>query len=63
VHKYNTLCEKTAILEDNFHELRKRFARLYLLYMGSMLEPKDVKAFTDWFTETFGDFGIDDEEE
>jgi chromosome segregation ATPase len=63
VHKYNALCEKTAILEDNFHELRERFSRLYLLYIGSMLEPKDVTAFTDWFIETFGDFGIYDEEE
>lgn len=52
-----------AILEDNFHELREKFARLYLLYMGSMLEHKDVTAFTDWFKDTFGDFGIYDEEE
>jgi predicted nuclease with TOPRIM domain len=63
VHKYNALCEKTAILEDNFHELRERFARLYLLYIDSMLEPKDVTAFTDWFNATFGDFGVYDEEE
>lgn len=52
-----------AKLEDNFHELREKFAKLYLLYIGGMLEPKDVKDFTDWFNDTFGDFGIYDEEE
>lgn len=61
--KYNNLCENNAKLEFNFHELREKFAKLYLLYIGGMLDPKDVKDFTDWFNDTFGDFGIYDEEE
>lgn len=60
---YNTLCENRAKLEDNFHELRKKFSKLYLLYIGGMLELKDVASFSDWFIDTFGDFGVYDEEE
>lgn len=61
--KYNTLCENNAKLEDNFHELRDKFAKLYVWYIHGLLEIKDVIAFTDWFKDTFGDFGIYDEEE
>lgn len=63
VHKYNALCEKTAILEDNFHELREKFSKLHLWYIHDMLQFKDITAFWDWFKDTFGDFGVYDEEE
>lgn len=64
--KYNNLCEATAVTavtEDKFHELRDKFAKLYVWYIHGLLEIKDVIAFTDWFKDTFGDFGIYDEEE
>ena len=50
-------------LESNFHELREQISHLYLYYLHDVLQLKDVTAFTHWFTETFGDFGINDEEE
>lgn len=61
--KYNTLCENNAKLEDNFHELRRRFSNLYSYQVHDVLETKDMIAFSDWIKNTFGDFGIYDEEE
>lgn len=52
-----------AKLEDNFHESRRRFSNLYLYQVHDILQTKDIIAFTHWFTETFGKFGIYDEEE
>lgn len=52
-----------AELESNFHELRHRLGDLYLYHVHDTLETKDIIAFTDWFKDTFGDFGINDEEE
>lgn len=52
-----------AELASNFRELRHRFSNLYFYYIHGTLEIKDVKAFTDWFKDTFGDFGVYDEEE
>lgn len=59
---YNAL-SKTTVTEANFHELREQISHLYLYYLHDILQLKDVTAFTHWFTETFGDFGIYDEEE
>lgn len=61
--KYNALLEKTAVLEDKIHDFREKFSKLYLLYIHEMLDAKDMTAFAHWFNETFGDFGIYDEEE
>lgn len=52
-----------AKLEDNFHELRHRLDDLYFYHVHDTLGIKDIIAFTDWFKDTFGDFGINDEEE
>lgn len=52
-----------AELESNFHELREKFSKLYLWYIHDMLQIKDITAFSDWFKDTFGDFGVYDEEE
>lgn len=60
---YNTLNENNAKLEADFHELRQRLSKLYLYHVHDMLETKDLIAFTDWFKDTFGDFGVNDEEE
>lgn len=60
---YNTLCENNAKLESGFHELRQRLSKLYLYHVHDMLETKDMLTFSNWFTETFGDFGVYDEEE
>lgn len=59
---YNAL-SKTTVTEANFHELRERIRKLGLWYVHGALEHKDVTAFTDWFKDTFGDFGVYDEEE
>lgn len=59
---YDTL-SKTTVTKESFHELRQRLSKLYLYHVHDMLETKDLIAFTDWFTETFGDFGVYDEEE
>lgn len=50
-------------LESGFHELRQRLSKLYLYHVRDMLETKDMLTFADWFKDTFGDFGIYDEEE
>lgn len=52
-----------ANLEDSFHELRQKFNELYLWYARGMLESYHMIAFADWFKDTFGDFGVYDEEE
>lgn len=59
---YNAL-SKTTVTEANFHELREQISHLYLYYLHDILQLKDMTAFTDWFKDTFGDFGIYDEEE
>lgn len=52
-----------AELESNFHELRHRLGDLCWCLVLNKLATKDIEAFTDWFKDTFGDFGIHDEEE
>lgn len=59
---YDTL-SKTTVTKESFHELRQRLSKLYLYHVHDMLQTKDLIAFADWFTETFGDFGVYDEEE
>lgn len=54
---------KISKLESNFHELRQRLSKLYLYHVRDMLETKDVLSFTDWFKDTFGDFGVYDDDE
>lgn len=58
-----SLRENNAKLEDNFHELRHKFSDIYLRYVHDILQIGDLIAFTDWFKDTFGDFGVYDEEE
>lgn len=60
--KYNSL-SKTTVTESGFHELRQRLNKLYLYHVHDRLETKDMLTFLNWFTETFGDFGVYDEEE
>lgn len=50
-------------LETDFHELRQRLSKLYLYHVHEILETKDFMLFFDWFKDTFGDFGVYDEEE
>lgn len=60
---YNTLCENRAKLEDNFHELRRQINAIYFNAIHGELEDIDFMAFMIWFKDTFGDFGVYDEEE
>lgn len=60
---YNTLNENNAKLEDNFHELRRKFSDIYLYYVHDTLEIGDLLDFSKWIKDTFGDFGVYDEEE
>lgn len=52
-----------AELESNFHELRHRLGDLCWYLVLDKPATKDIKAFVDWFKGTFGDFGVNDEEE
>lgn len=61
--KCNTLCENNAKLEDNFHELRRQINVIYFNAIHGELEVADFMAFMIWFKDTFGDFGVYDEEE
>ena len=54
---------KSSKLESDFHELRRRFNDLYFYYIHGTIALKDITSFTDWFKDTFGDFGVYDEEE
>lgn len=58
---YDTL-SKTTVTKESFHELRQRLSKLYLYHVRDMLQTKDLIAFENWFTETFGYFGVYDEE-
>lgn len=59
---YNAL-NKTTITEDNFHELRRQINAIYFNAIHGEFEITDFMAFMIWFKDTFGDFGVYDEEE
>lgn len=62
---YNTLNENNAKLEDNFHELRERLVGMYMTGTLRGFSTSDFTEFAKWFNDTFGDFGVydDDKEE
>lgn len=59
---YNSL-RKITVTEANFHELRQKLTNMYTLNTIRGFSTSDFTEFAKWFTDTFGDFGINDEEE
>lgn len=61
---YNKLNKAlTEELEADFHELRQKLTDMYMTGTLRGFSTSDFTEFAKWFTETFGDFGIYDEEE
>lgn len=59
---YNSL-RKITVTEANFHELRQKLTNMYTISTIRGFSTSDFTEFAKWFTDTFGDFGIYDEEE
>lgn len=65
--KKNMIAEKykseIAELESNFHELRQKLTDMYMTGTLRGFSTSDFTEFAKWFEDTFGNFGIYDEEE